>query len=50
MSKGRILKLLDILQQQTDPDHPLTSEQLITLLDQQGETVERKTIYDDDPQ
>ncbi len=47
MSKGRILKLLDILQQQTDPEHPLTSEQLITLLDQQGETVERKTIYDD---
>ena len=47
MSKTRIIKLLDILRQKTDINHPLNSEELIPLLQQQGEEVERKTIYSD---
>ena len=47
MSKARILKLLKILQDKTDPDHVLNSEQLISLLDEVGEEAERKTIYSD---
>lgn len=47
MSKARIIKLLKILQQETDYRHGLNSEQLITRLQQEGENVERKTIYDD---
>ena len=47
MSKARIIKLLKILQDKTDPDHVLNSEQLITMLNEQGEDVERKTIYSD---
>lgn len=47
MSKARILKLLKILQQQTDYNHPLNSDQLIDILESEGEFVERKTIYDD---
>ncbi len=47
MSKSRILKLLKILQEKTDADHSLNSERLITLLQQQDEYAERKTIYSD---
>ena len=47
MSKARIIKLLKILQDKTDPDHVLNSEQLITMLNEQGEDAERKTIYSD---
>ena len=47
MSKARIIKLLKVLQEETDYNHPLNSEQLITKLDEQNEVVERKTIYDD---
>ena len=47
MSKARIIKLLNILKEKTDSEHPLNSEELIPLLQQQGEEVERKTIYSD---
>ena len=47
MSKTRIIKLLDILKENTDEDHPLNSEELIPLLAEKGESVERKTIYSD---
>ena len=47
MSKARIIKLLNILKEKTDADHPLNSEELIPLLQSQGEEVERKTIYSD---
>ena len=39
MSKARILKLLKILQEKTDFDHVLNSEQLISLLDEAGEAI-----------
>ena len=47
MSKGRIIKLLRILEEQTDYEHPLNAEELITLLEQEGEPAERKAIYSD---
>ncbi len=47
MSKTRIIKLLNILREKTDENHPLNSEQLIPLLREDGEQVERKTIYSD---
>ena len=47
MSKTRILKLLKILQEHTDALHPLNSEQLIGMLNEEDEIVERKTVYSD---
>ena len=47
MSKTRIIKLLNILKEKTDENHPLNSEQLIPMLREEGESVERKTIYSD---
>lgn len=47
MSKARIVKLLKILEEKTCYGHTLNSEELIAMLAQQGETVERKAIYSD---
>jgi len=47
MSKARIIKLLRILEEKTDYEHPLNAEELITLLEQEGEEAERKAIYND---
>ena len=46
-NRVRIIKLLDILRSETDEEHPLNSEQLITRLQQEGLEAERKTIYAD---
>ena len=47
MSKGRILKLLRLLEDQTDNEHPLSADAIISRLEEMGETVERKTVYSD---
>ena len=43
----RILALLEILNDRTDEEHPLSSRELMALLDGQGVTAGRKTIYHD---
>lgn len=43
----RILALLEILEEWTDEDHPLASQELLALLEKQEITAERKTIYRD---
>ncbi|MDL2323866.1 WYL domain-containing protein [Ruminococcaceae bacterium OttesenSCG-928-A16] len=45
--KIKLLVLLQILEQQTDQDHPFTVQQIIKALAQKGIAAERKTIYDD---
>lgn len=45
--KIRILALLELLDEWSDEEHPLSSKDLIDLLGEQGITVERKTIYRD---
>ena len=45
--KLRILKLLEILEQQTDENHYRTTAQLISELARYGIEADRKTIYDD---
>ncbi len=52
MSKGpsqkqKLLLLLDILQRETDEEHPLTLEQLRGALAARGVEAERKSLYDD---
>ncbi len=43
----RVLKLLEILMQKTDEEHPLNAAQLISQLDKIGIECDRKTIYSD---
>lgn len=45
--KIRLLYLVDILRKYTDEDHPLSSAEIIEKLDDLGQTVERKALYDD---
>ncbi|MEE1026650.1 MAG: WYL domain-containing protein [Acutalibacteraceae bacterium] len=45
--RKRILTLLDILMCKTDEEHPLNATELISLLELNGITCDRKTIYDD---
>ncbi len=45
--KQKLLLLLDILQRQTDEEHPMTLEQLRQALAAQGVEAERKSLYDD---
>jgi predicted DNA-binding transcriptional regulator YafY len=45
--KIRILALLELLDQWTDEEHPLSAQELIAFLSEQGITAERKTIYRD---
>ncbi len=46
-NKIRILQLLKILHQKTDEEHPLSAQELISLLEQNGTSCDRKTIYED---
>ena len=47
-NKKRLLKLLEILRRNSDQDHSLTLNELISLLEGEGITVhDRKTLYDD---
>jgi len=45
--KLKLLLLREILLRETDEQHPLTLEQIRGLLEQQGVTAERKSLYDD---
>ncbi len=45
--KGKLLKLLGILFEHSDEEHPLAVPQIIELLEARGITAERKSIYDD---
>lgn len=45
--KLKLLYLIRILSQETDEDHPITTEELISRLEQYGIHAERKSIYSD---
>ncbi|MDL2295130.1 WYL domain-containing protein [Ruminococcaceae bacterium OttesenSCG-928-D13] len=45
--KLKLLYLVEILQQETDEDHPMDVAGLISALDRRGIAAERKSIYDD---
>ena len=45
--RGRLLCLLEILQKETDAAHGLSTQDLISRLDEAGFPVNRKTLYDD---
>lgn len=45
--KGKLLKLLGILFEQSDESHPIAVPQLVQLLRAAGISAERKSIYDD---
>ena len=45
--KYKLIRLFQILWEQTDEDHPLTVPALIAALEAQGIGAERKSIYDD---
>lgn len=45
--RGRLLCLLEILQKETDAEHGLSTQELITKLDEAGFPANRKTLYDD---
>lgn len=45
--KIKLLVLWDILQKNTDEEHPMTTRNIITALNQHGISVSRKTIYED---
>lgn len=46
-SKLRIVKLIDILKDETDAEHPLSTNEIINRLSDFGIGANRKTIYDD---
>ena len=45
--KLKLLYLKEILETQSDADHPLTAQSLIDLLAEKGIRAERKSIYSD---
>lgn len=45
--KIRLILLYDILQEQTDEEHTLTTQELIAALSEKGIYVLRKTLYED---
>ncbi len=45
--KRKLLRLWQILCERTDEDHPMTTPELIRLLEEEEITAERKSIYDD---
>jgi predicted DNA-binding transcriptional regulator YafY len=45
--KVKLLKLLEILQLESDEDHPLSTNQIIAKLNEQGIKVARKALYSD---
>ena len=48
MNKKRLLKLLEIFRRHSDFDHKLSLNQIVSLLEEDGITVNnRKTLYDD---
>lgn len=47
LKKIRILKVWEMLNQESDEEHPLTTEKIISKLAEQGISSHRKTIYED---
>ena len=47
MSKVKLLRLYDILRNETDEDHPMTTKQLCDRLDSEGICCDRRTLKDD---
>lgn len=45
--KARLLALMKILARKTDPEHKLTGPELLRLLEAEGYSAERKSVYDD---
>lgn len=45
--KGRILFLLRYMNENTDEDHPLTTAELLDILQENGHAIERKTLRND---
>ena len=45
--KGKLIRLLDLFFIHSDEEHPLTVPRIIQLLEQDGISAERKSIYDD---
>jgi len=45
--KVKLLLLQQMLQQKSDEEHPITTQELISALEQEGIHAERKSIYDD---
>ena len=46
-SKIKLIKILEILRQETDEDHYMDSTELMRRLEEQGICIERKTLYTD---
>ena len=46
-NKIRIVKIIDILREETDEEHPMSTVQLIERLKDEGIDVDRKTLYND---
>lgn len=46
-NKIRILKIIDILKEETDDEHPISTVELIEKLKDEGIDVDRKTLYND---
>ena len=47
VKKIRILKLYELLKNETDEDSPISTEEIILRMNEMGLEVERKTVYDD---
>lgn len=47
MSKVKLLRLYDILRNETDEEHPMTTKQLCDRLDSEGICCDRRTLKDD---
>jgi predicted DNA-binding transcriptional regulator YafY len=45
--KLKLLYIMDYLLQNTDPEHMVSTKQIIEYLEQQGVSAERKSVYDD---
>ena len=45
--KVKLIKLLDLLRQQTDPDHPMTNQQVCAAMDAMGIPCDRRIITQD---
>lgn len=45
--KFKLLKIMEILREQTDPDHPITTSQLVSALIAEGVSSERRTLAKD---
>lgn len=45
--KGKMLLLLQYLERESDEEHPVPTKRLLSMLEENGVTAERKSVYDD---